>query len=120
MASTALFDANSSTLGWEGSVAGIPFQDHLRVPYSERVQIRIVVRADPAFPENNYLLTLDSRLDGKSTHITVARGAHFPYVSPSVTYFDFLEDMSDGKQHDFDLRKSSVNVVGTLNLRMTR
>ena len=118
LAEVAVFYANSSNLGWEGSVAGIPFREQTRVEHSGRTKIRIVARADR--PENNYLLTLDSTWDGKSTHITVARGVDFPSVNTGSSYFDFLEDMSDGKQRDFDLFKSSANVAGTLKLRMTR
>ena len=117
-ASMALFYANSSALGWEGFVAGITFREQTRVEHSGRIQVRIVARA--ARPENNYLLTLDSTWDRKSTHITVARGANFYGVISTGGYFDFLEDMSDGKQHDFDLQKSSTNVAGTLKLKLIR
>ena len=115
---TTLFLISSSNIRWEGFVAGIPFSEQGRFERSKRIQFRTVVRATQ--PEDNYLLTLEAASDGKDAHITVARGADFPSVTSAWPYFDFLEDMSDGKEHDFDLQKSSAKTVGTLKLRFIR
>lgn len=112
------FFVNSSKFGWEGSIGGKSFRELCRSEDSKRIQFRIEVRTDQ--PESNYLLTLEAASDGKGAHITVDRGAEFPSSTPPWPSFDFLEDMSDGKIHEFDLQKSSAHTTGILKLRFVR
>jgi len=91
-ASGLVFLANSSTLGWEGSVDGIAFKEQGRFEHSGRPQFRIIARTNQ--PEGNYLLTVNSKVDGTSARITVSRGIAFPAMTTGLSYPDFIEDMN--------------------------
>ena len=117
-ASGVVFLANSSTLGWEGSVDGIAFRQQSRFERSGRPEFRIVARTTQT--EGNYLLTVQSNIDGTNAKISVERGAAFPIVLKSMAYPDFTEDLSDGREHVLDLEKLNLNARHPLKIRIIR
>jgi len=112
-----VFFANSTPIGWEGSVADVAFKQHGRYEGGGRTLIRLVLRPEQG---ESYLLTIDFTVDGRATRLTVARGSAFPSSTRGWSYPDFIEDMSDGNEHFFALEKSSAKSAGVLRLRMTR
>jgi len=117
-ASGFVFLANSSTVGWEGSIDGVAFKQQARFEHSGRPMFRILART--AQTEGNYLLTVQSRVDGTNVKISVERGTDFPIVVKSMAYPDFIEDLSDGTEHVLDLEKLNLKARLPLKIRIVR
>jgi hypothetical protein len=78
----------------------------------------IRARADQG--QEGYVLTIASDVYGASTQISVLRGTALPVVIEGGSVPDFIADMSDGKEHVFDLGQLNGNALGPLKIRMLR